>query len=136
MQAWEGAWRLLSGPLLTAAAVAAIEWYFHRGRGRLRVDRRTESAGESRRPIPSASAMTPQPAGWLGASWDNLHQLSPEEQTLWLSTRMQDWSRFVRDIQESDAQLEAHRATGNSGPPPGSLTLGEYRQKRALRTQA
>jgi hypothetical protein len=69
-------------------------------------------------------------------TWENVGELPPEEQTAWLKSRMADWERFVQDIQRSDAQLEACRATGASDPPPGSITLEEYQQRRALRTQA
>jgi hypothetical protein len=69
-------------------------------------------------------------------TWENVGELSPEEQTAWLKSRMVDWERFVADIQQSDAQLEAHESSGAGGPPPGSVTIEEYRQRRALRTQA
>jgi hypothetical protein len=69
-------------------------------------------------------------------TWENVGELSPEEQTAWLRSRMVDWERFVEDIQRSDAQVEGQRAAGGSGHPAGSLTLEEYLQRRALRTPA
>ena len=65
-------------------------------------------------------------------TWDEISALTPEEQTEWLKARMPEWDRFVEDIRISHEQLEAHRAAGGTGAPPGWITLEEFLQSRAV----
>jgi hypothetical protein len=65
-------------------------------------------------------------------TWEDLRGLSPEEQTEWLKRHMKDWDRFIEDIRVSEEQLEAHRAAGGTGYPPGWITAEEYRRQRGL----
>ena len=65
-------------------------------------------------------------------TWEDIAALSPEEQTEWLKARMPNWDQFIEHIRLSHEQLEAHRAAGGTGYPPGWLTLEEYWEKRAL----
>jgi hypothetical protein len=74
--------------------------------------------------------------GLAKLSWDEAAQLSSDAQTAWLRHHMKNWDKFVQDLRASHEQIETHRAAGNTGPPPGSLTLEEYRQQRALHRQA
>ena len=65
-------------------------------------------------------------------TWEAIRGLSPEEQTEWLKRHMKDWDRFVEDIRISHEQLEAHRAAGGTGLPPGWISLEDYRRERGL----
>jgi hypothetical protein len=65
-------------------------------------------------------------------TWEDIRGLSPEEQTEWLKRHMKDWDRFVEDIRVSHEQLEAHRAAGGMGLPPGWISLEDYRRERGL----
>ncbi len=64
--------------------------------------------------------------------WEEVRGLSPEEQTEWLRRHLRDWDQFVEGIRISHEQLEAHRASGASGYPPGWIALDDFREQRAL----
>ena len=63
---------------------------------------------------------------------EGIGALSPEEQTAWLKSHMPEWDAFVDDIRVSREQLEAHRATGGAGLPPGWISVDDYWRQRAL----
>ena len=64
--------------------------------------------------------------------WEEVRGLSPEEQTEWLKARVRDWDQFVEGIRVSHEQLEAHRAAGGAGLPPGWISLDDFRKQRGL----
>jgi hypothetical protein len=131
MFSWGDTIARVAPSVLGASVGVLITWQFVERRLRVMERRLGEvKAG-------TAAGVSPdQPVAATSPRWEEVSRLSPELQTVWLSTRIKDWAQFVQDIQRSEAQLEAHRASGASGPPPGSLTLDQYRQKRALRAQA
>ena len=57
---------------------------------------------------------------------------TPEEQTEWLRTHMRNWDEFIQGIVESDRELAAWHAAGNTGCPPTCITVEEYRRLRDL----
>ncbi len=64
--------------------------------------------------------------------WDEIRGLSPEEQTEWLKHHLRDWDEFVEGIRISHEELEAHRASGATGYPPGWISLDEFREQFGL----
>lgn len=64
--------------------------------------------------------------------FEEVHNLTPEEQTEWMSRHMENWPAFVAGIAASHAELEVYRAVGGEGFPPGWITAREYRRQRAL----
>ena len=116
--------------VLGGSVAALLTWRLVERRLRA-YDRRLEEMTSSQ----ALSAARSETTALSRLRWEDVAKLSPEVQTAWLSTRMKDWPKFVDDIQASHEQLEAHRAAGASGSPPGWITLEEYLEKRGLPSQ-
>ncbi len=64
---------------------------------------------------------------------EDVHKLTPEEQTEWLKQHMENWPAFIAGVVASEVELEVYRAEGGQGFPPGWISLREYMRERALR---
>jgi hypothetical protein len=54
---------------------------------------------------------------------EDTSQLSPEQQTDWAREHIEDWPAFEAMMRKSLAALDAWRAAGNTGFPPGWLSF-------------
>ena len=50
----------------------------------------------------------------------------------WAQENVGDWEQFVADAAASRAEIEAWRAAGNPGFPPGSILLRDYLRAHPL----
>jgi hypothetical protein len=79
----------------------------------------------------AAEKLTPEALDQL--PWEEVHKLTPEEQTEWMRRHMEDWPAFAAGIAASHVELEVYRAEGGKGFPPGWISHREYMRQRALR---
>ena len=63
---------------------------------------------------------------------EEVSKLSPEEQTAWFSEWVEDWPQFLADLLASEDELEAFRASGSKGIPPGWVSFRDFLREHPL----